>query len=85
MFRALPRTDLVGTLVGTALTPGEATLVASEAACRQACCDAPVCEGYAFEATVTLYQPAAPCHLLVNVTQLIPNNSFKSGVLESVL
>ena len=85
LFRTLPRTDLVGTLVGTALTPGEATLVASEAACRQACCDAPVCEGYSFEATITLFQPAAPCHLYVNVTQLIPNSSFKSGVLESVL
>ena len=86
LFRALPRTDLVGTLVGTALTPGEATLVASEAACRQACCDAPVCEGYAFEASIALFQTApAPCYLLVNVTQLIPNNSFKSGVLESVL
>ena len=85
LFRSLPRTDLVGTLVGTALTPGEATLVASEAACRQACCDAPVCEGYAFEASIALFQPAAPCHLYVNVTQLIPTSSVKSGVLESML
>ena len=75
----------MGTLVGTALTPGEATLAASEAACRQACCDAPVCEGYSFSVEVALYHPSAPCYLLVNVTQLIPNNSFKSGVLESVL
>ena len=85
LFRPLPRTDLVGTLVGTALTPGEATLVASEVACRQACCDAPACDGYSFSAEVALYHVSAPCYLLVNITQLVPNNSFKSGVLESVL
>ena len=84
-FRPLPRTDLVGTLVGTALTPGAATLVASEAACRQACCDAPACDGFSLEATVALYQPAAPCHLCVNVMQLIPISGYASGVLESVL
>jgi sugar lactone lactonase YvrE len=85
LFRSLPRTDLVGTLVGTALTPGEATLAASEAACRQACCDAPVCEGFAFELAATLHHSSAPCYLYVNVTQLMPTSSFQSGVLESVL
>jgi sugar lactone lactonase YvrE len=84
-FRPLPRTDLVGTLVGSALAPGEATLVASESACRQACCDAPVCDGYAFSREVALFQPAAPCYLYANVTQLMPTSSFQSGVLESAL
>ena len=85
LFRSLPRTDLVGTLVGTALTPGAPALVASEAACRQACCDAPVCEGFAFELAATLHHSSAPCYLYVNVTQLMPTSSFQSGVLESVL
>ena len=85
LFRPLLRTDLVGTLVGTALTPGEATLVASEAACRQACCDAPVCEGFAFNADTARFHAASRCYLYVNVTQLIPSSGFASGVLESVL
>jgi hypothetical protein len=85
LFRPLPRTDLVGTLVGSALAPGEATLVASAAACRQACCDAPVCDGYSFSVEVALYHSSAPCYLYANITQLIPISSFVSGVLESAL
>ena len=86
LFRSLPRTDLVGTLAGTALTPGAGTLVASDAACRQACCDAPACDGYSFEAGAALmHSAAAPCYLYVNVTQLIPSSGYASGVLESAL
>ena len=86
LFRPLPRTDLVGTLVGSALAPGEATLVPSASACRQACCDAPLCDGYSFEAGAALmHSAAAPCYLYANVTQLIPNSAFASGVLESAL
>jgi hypothetical protein len=83
IFRALPRTDLVGSLAGPA--SGAAELLASEAACRQACCDAPACDGYAYDAGAALFQPNAPCYLFVNVTQLIPNNGYASGVRESVL
>jgi hypothetical protein len=85
LFRPLPRTDLVGTLVGTALTPGAATLVASEAACRQACCDAPACDGYTFATDLALYHASAPCYVYVNVTQLIPSGRDASGVREAVL
>jgi hypothetical protein len=86
LFRPLSRTDLVGTLVGSALAPGEATLVASAAACRQACCDAPVCDGYSFEAGAALmHAAAAPCYLYANVTQLVPSSGYVSGVLESAL
>ena len=85
LFRGLPRTDLVGSLVGTALAPGEAALVASEVACRQACCDAPVCDGYTFAADLAMISAVAPCYLHVNVTQLIPSNGYASGMRESVL
>ena len=85
LFRSLPRTDLVGSLVGTALAPGQAALVASEAACRQACCDAPACDGYTFAADLAMISAVAPCYLHVNVTQLIPSNGYASGVRESVL
>ena len=85
LFRSLPRTDLVGSLVGTALTPGAPALMASEAACRQACCDAPGCEGFAFNADTARFHAASSCYLYVNVTQLIPSSGFASGVLESVL
>ena len=85
LYRPLPRTDLVGTLVGTALTPGEATLVASEAACRQACCDAAACDGYAFDASSGRQHSSGECFLYVNVTQLIPSSGYASGVLESAL
>ena len=85
-FRTLPRTDLVGVLVGH-----QAVLTSSEAACRQACCDAPVCDGYSFVAGAALLQPFlllqpyAPCYLLTNITQLVPMNFMASGVRESVL
>ena len=52
LFRSLPRMDLVGALVGTALSPGEPMRLPTEAACRQACCNAAACDGYAFEASV---------------------------------
>ena len=85
LFRPLPRTDLVGTLVGTALAPGESALVPSEAACRQACCDAAACDGYSFEASVGRRLGSADCYLLVNVTQLVPSNGYASGLRESAL
>ena len=85
LFRGLPRTDLVGSLVGTALAPGQAALVASEIACRQACCDAPACDGYTFAADLAMISAVAPCYLYVNVTQLIPSGRDASGVRESVL
>ena len=76
----------MGTLVGTALSPGAATLVGSEAACRQACCDAPACDGYTFAADLAMISAVgAPCYLTVNVTQLVPSGRDASGVLEAVL
>ena len=85
LFRLLPRMDLVGTLVGSALAPGEAVTLPSEAACRQACCDAAVCHGYAFDAAFARSLGAAACYLLANVTQLVPSNNMASGVLSSAL
>jgi len=85
LFRPLPRTDLVGTLVGSALAPGDATLVASVAACRQACCDAPVCDGFSFDANAARSHAESSCFLYANVTQLIPSSGYASGVLESAL
>ena len=85
LFRPLPRTDLVGSLVGTALAPGDAVLAPSEAACRQACCDAAACDGYSFDASIARRLGAADCYLFVNVTQLVPSNNMASGLRESVL
>ena len=86
LYRALPRMDIVGTLVGSALFPGADFLAASENGCRQACCDAPACDAYTFSA---VYQGisatgTAPCFLYVNVTALVPNSGFNSGALLSV-
>ena len=88
LFRTLPRMDLVGTLVGTALNPGSRVLLPSEPTCRQACCDAPACDGYSFasgDASLEAPSGVASCFLLVNITQLIPNNAFSSGIYESTL
>jgi hypothetical protein len=87
LFRTLPRTDLVGALVGAGFN------AASESACRQACVAASGCDAYAFAAGVFLAfsqqsqaqgsgEPA-PCYLLANVTALVPNNMMVSGVLSA--
>ena len=85
LFRPLPRTDLVGSLVGTAIAPGQPVTHPSEAACRQACCDAATCDGYSFEAGAARLLGQANCYLLVNVTQLVPSNAMASGLRESAL
>jgi hypothetical protein len=85
LFRPLPRTDLVGSLVGTALAPAQPVALPTEAACRQACCDAAACDGYSFDASSGAFNPLAHCFLFVNVTQLIPSNTMASGVRESAL
>ena len=86
LFRPLPRTDLVGALVGSAaLAPGAAITLSSEAACREACCLAPACDGYTFNAENARQFGSGGCFLLVNVTQLVPNNGYASGLRESVL
>ena len=91
LYRPLPRTDLVGALVGNAWYPGSSFPSSSEAACRQACCDAPVCDAYTF-ATTDLLQftlssptlpPVAQCFLYTNVTALVPNSGYTSGALLS--
>ena len=83
IFRSLPRTDLVGTLVGGA---GFFT-TASEGACRIACLASPSCDAYAFSAGVQAAFDVAgetvPCFLLANVTALVPNNMMSSGVLSA--
>ena len=92
LYRALPRTDLVGMLTGNAWYPGVALPSASEAACRQACCDAPVCDAYSFAANDLLQftfssptlPPVASCFLYTNVTALVPSSGYASGALLSV-
>ena len=87
LFRPLPRTDLVGVLVGTAHAPGALSLQPSVEACRQACCDAPACDGFAFsvgDLAITSVG-AAGCYLYVNVTQLVPSSGYASGMYESAL
>ena len=86
-FRTLPRMDLVGTLIGTALSPGAPTLVSSLVNCRQACCDAPACDGFSFGTGDASFVSGgmASCFLSVNITQVIPNSAFSSGIYESTL
>ena len=57
LFRALPRMDLVGTLVGSAVYPGVGFYTETEAACRQACCDAAVCDSFSFAAGAAAFYP----------------------------
>ena len=42
--------DLVGTLIGSALFPGVGFYTTTELSCRQACCDMPDCDSYAYAA-----------------------------------
>ena len=87
LFRSLPRTDLLGTLVGASLSS-----TASEAACRSSCLASPGCDAYAFSSGALALMAAnlggqpgvtAPCFLLTNVTALVPNNMMASGVLSA--
>ena len=86
LYTALPRMDIAGTLVGSALYPGSDFLAATEAACQQSCCDAPACDAYAFAVgnLGLLSAPGAQCYLYVNVTALVPSSGYTSGALLSV-
>ena len=89
LYRFLPRTDLVGTLTGNAWYPGTALPAASESACRQACCDAPVCDAYTFASNDLQFavqqglSHSASCFLYTNVTALVPSSGYTSGALLS--
>lgn len=89
LFRSLPRMDLVGALVGTALSPGSISPVPSLEACRQSCCDAAACDGYSFASGDASLLPGgsgvASCFLYVNITQLVPSSGYSSGIYESTL
>ena len=85
LFRVLPRMDLVGTLVGSALSPGDSVTLPAVAACRQACCDAAACDGYSFETTAAKRTGSGDCFLYVNITQLIPSSVVSSGIYRSAL
>ena len=89
LYRALPRTDLVGTLIGNAWYPGTSLPASSESSCRQACCDAPSCNAYTFAlndlqlmARQGLSETAS-CFLYTNVTALVPSSVVNSGALLS--
>ena len=76
--------DVMGTLVGSAANPSAPFLSATEATCRQECCNAPSCNAYAFSASLILMNPAgAPCYLYNNVTALVPNSGVNTGTLYS--
>ena len=90
LYRPLPRTDLVGALLGNAWYPGTSLPAASESSCRQSCCDAPFCDAYTFavsELQLQLFQsttnPVASCFLYTNVTALVPSSGYTSGALLS--
>ena len=89
LFAPLPRTDLVGTLVGANISPSQpsaAFIASSEAACREACCLVrPACTAYTFMVSTLLLNPSgAQCYVYSNVTALVPNSGYTSGALQSV-
>jgi hypothetical protein len=74
-LRAVPNHDLIGVLHAR-------LALASEDACARACCAVGAsCAGYAFGAQLlSPTQPAAPCVLLSNASQLVPSNIMTAGV-----
>ena len=79
LYRLLPRTDLVGTLIGASLSPPAPFAAASETSCGLACCSTPACTAYAYAYAPALQQ----CFLFANVTALVPSNLVHSGALLS--
>jgi hypothetical protein len=79
LYRSLPRTDLVGALIGTSLSSATPFAAASEASCGLSCCSTPACTAYAYAYAPALQQ----CFLFANVTALVPNNLVHSGALLS--
>ena len=59
--------------------------LSNDDACRFTSCGAPSCGGYAFAPTELRYGSDAGCFLYANLTQLIPNSGYASGVLLSSL
>ena len=78
LFRALPRTDLVGTPLTNA-----PLAVSSENACRIACCGAPGCDGYAFAFTELRFGDAS-CFLFANISATFPSSVMRSGIISGI-
>ena len=80
VFRSFVSNDLVGTLLGSVSMPSSAY------GCQLTCCSTANCDGYTFMSSTLLQAGAftAPCYLLANVTQLIPNHGMSSGIRASV-
>jgi hypothetical protein len=76
LYRALPRMDLVGTLVGSAIFPGQGFYTNSEAACRQACCDAAVCDSFSFAAGSAAFYPVVAWTTATLTATASPSLSF---------
>ena len=74
-FRALPRFDLYGSLIGAGFA------APTENACMQFCCATPPCDAYAYQAGDLLTGGSAPCYLYTNVTALVPVSIMSSGML----
>jgi outer membrane protein assembly factor BamB len=88
LFYPQPFTELSGAVVSATLaTTGTALLLPSEGDCRQACCDAPACDGYSFAGELRALSPSgsAGCFLFVNLTQLVPSVMMASGVRKTAL
>lgn len=88
LYYLQPFTELSGAVVSATLaTTGSALLLPSEADCRQACCDAPACDGYSYAGELRALSPSgsAGCYLFVNVTQLVPSVMMASGVRKTAL
>ena len=83
LYRALPRMDLVGTLLS------DARSYDTDAACRVACCNTTGCTAYAYASGIAsiaadgLGTILAPCALYANVTALVPSSFVSSGALLS--
>ena len=75
VYRSFPNRNVDG------LDAAAPALVASERDCQRACCDIPTCQVYTFDRnTMVLGGSFAPCYFLANITQLVPNPGYVSGV-----
>ena len=78
-FRTLPRADLSGTLIKTTLQQYVPNAILTASDCQAQCCATPGCDSFTFAPFPALFG-GYNCYLYANVTAVIPNSAYTSGV-----
>jgi len=74
-FTLSPRMDLMGSFLSVSQQ-------LSSASCQTVCCGVLSCQGYAFsQASLDVGGSTGSCYLYANITYLVPNSGFSSGLL----